>query len=420
MVVLGVQGLSASSSERDSLTVSLLTCAPGAEVYSLCGHSAVRIRNAEMDSVWNYGLFNFKEPNFIYRFVKGETDYMLGGYPFEWFLPEYMAGGRAVTEQELNLTQDEARKLLAMLREESLPQNRVYRYNYVRDNCATRIIDRLDSATNSRIFFVNPRKYGNFRNEMRAYHKDYPWYQFGIDLALGSGLDKPISAREEMFVPVEMMNQFANAKMGDGRKLVRSTVQLLPDSRHATLPPTPWWASPLFCCSLFLVTASVMCWWQWRRRRILASAYVIWFSLLGITGCVSAFLVFVSEHEATSPNLLLLWLNPLQLLLPLGIMWRRLRRVAWCMACYNTAVLTFLLIFWPMQLQSANPAFFPLMGATLIMAACYAIITPKIGYNTKNEKNNKYGAARNDSHKRVRRSANGASGKTNARGRNRR
>ena len=85
-----------------------------------------------MDSVWNFGIFDFREPNFVYRFVKGETDYMVAGYPFEWFMPEYVARGSRVVEQELNLTQAEAMDMLSRLRTLTLPENRRYRYNYVK------------------------------------------------------------------------------------------------------------------------------------------------------------------------------------------------------------------------------------------------------------------------------------------------
>ena len=190
-------------SQRDSLVVSLLTCDPGPEVYELCGHEAIRIRRAdapmpaawlanpgaELDSVWNYGTFDFAQPNFIYRFVKGETDYMVSSYPTWMFLREYEMQGRKVTEQELRLSQAEAHDLLGMLRRNALPENRTYRYNYVKDNCATRITSMLDKASARRIVYPDSINHGTFRRAMRAYHKDYPWYQFGIDLALGSGID---------------------------------------------------------------------------------------------------------------------------------------------------------------------------------------------------------------------------------------
>lgn len=380
---------SVATQKRDSIVVSLLTAWPGPEVYQLCGHSAIRIRGAEVDSVWNYGVFNFDEPNFVYRFVKGETDYMLVGYPTMWFMPEYLSEGRKVLEQDLNLTQDEAWKLRSLLQTETLPQNRTYRYNYVKDNCATRITDRLAQATDARLIFPDTIAYGTFRREMRAFHRDYPWYQFGIDLALGSGLDRELRANEEMFVPTVMSDRYAKATLSDGRRLVSDTRQLTPDSGHATLSPTPWYLTPNFwsvICFILMAAFSVFMAW---KRRILRWLYCLWFALIGLGGCVIAFLVFASDHEATSPNMLLLWLNPLQLIVAVCVWWPRAHWPVNIMAWYNIVVLGILLIIWPFQLQSANPAFFPLMGATLALSIVYAILDYKQSYTINSKIHNK-------------------------------
>jgi len=405
--------------KRDSLIVSLITVDPGSEIYELCGHSAIRIRSACMDSVWNYGLFDFNQPNFVYRFVKGETDYMVGGYPFAWFVPEYQHAGRRVIEQDLNLTDSTARRLLGLLRTESLPQNRVYRYNYIRDNCATRITTRLEQALGSKISFPDTIAYGTFRDEMRAFHRDYPWYQFGIDLALGSGLDYKLNPNDEMFVPVVMAQRYSGARLADGTPLVSATRELLPDSGHATLPPTPWYLSPLFCCSMAFVIAVAIAIWQAARKRLCRPVYSLWFTLIGLAGCVITFLVFLSEHEATSPNMLILWLNPLQLLIGIGIWFRSCRWIVRAMTGYNIIILTILLIVWPFQAQSANPAFFPLMGATEALAIAYAILSASDSY--KNSNVSKHEQVGNNSPGRTRRSYGRSSGtgrKATARGRN--
>lgn len=380
---------SVATQKRDSIVVSLLTAWPGPEVYQLCGHSAIRIRGAEVDSVWNYGVFDFDEPNFVYRFVKGETDYMLVGYPTMWFMPEYLSEGRKVLEQDLNLTQDEAWKLRSLLQTEALPQNRTYRYNYVKDNCATRITDRLAQATDARLIFPDTIAYGTFRREMRAFHRDYPWYQFGIDLALGSGLDHELRANEEMFVPTVMSDRYAQATLSDGRRLVSDTRQLMPDSGHATLPATPWYLTPNFWSAIcFILMAAFSVFMAWKRR-ILRWLYCLWFAIIGLGGCIIAFLVFASDHEATSPNMLLLWLNPLQLIVAVCVWWPRAHWPVNIMAWYNIVVLGILLIIWPFQLQSANPAFFPLMGATLALSIVYAILDYKQSYNINSKIHNK-------------------------------
>lgn len=380
---------SVATQKRDSIVVSLLTAWPGPEVYQLCGHSAIRIRGAEVDSVWNYGVFDFDEPNFVYRFVKGETDYMLVGYPTMWFMPEYLSEGRKVLEQDLNLTQDEAWKLRSLLQTEALPQNRTYRYNYVKDNCATRITDRLAQATDARLIFPDTIAYGTFRREMRAFHRDYPWYQFGIDLVLGSGLDRELRANEEMFVPTVMSDRYAKATLSDGRRLVSDTRQLTPDSGHATMPATPWYLTPNFWSAICFILMAAFSVFMALKRRILRWLYCLWFALIGLGGCIIAFLVFASDHEATSPNMLLLWLNPLQLIVAACVWWPRAHWPVNIMAWYNIVVLGILLIIWPFQLQSANPAFFPLMGATLALSIVYAILDYKKSYTINSKIHNK-------------------------------
>lgn len=384
----GGGGLSPMSAEAasDSLTVSLITCWPGPEVYELCGHEAIRVRGEGRDSVWNYGVFDFRAPNFVYRFVKGETDYICAGYPFEWFLPEYIDRGSRVTEQDLNLTQEEARRLLKLLQTEALPENRTYRYNYVKDNCATRILDRVDDAIDGKVDYPDSVRYGTFRNEMRAYHKDYPWYQFGIDLALGSGIDYPLTSREEMFVPVEMKRNADTARLPDGRPLVRATRVINEGVADATLGPTPWWATPMFWSCMVMALLLAVGIYDIKRKRITGWVYAIWYAVLGIAGTIVWFLVFISSHEATSPNTLALWLTPFQLLLALGIVVRRLRVLAVALAWYDIVATACTLLVWPFQHQSGNPAIFPLLVATLVVSAVYAIIAPKDSYSNRTKK----------------------------------
>lgn len=370
-----------SSEENSPLTVSLITCWPGDEVYELCGHEAIRIRGEGIDSVWNYGTFDFNTPNFLYRFVKGETDYMLSSYPFAWFMPEYRQSNRRVVEQDLNLTQREAARLLSRLRREALPENRTYRYNYVHDNCATRIVDRIDETLGQKVIYTDSVRHGTFRREMRAFHKNYPWYQFGIDLALGSGIDLPLRGKDEMFVPLDMMQRAATAHTTDGRRLVKASRVLNEGVPDATLPPTPWWATPMFLSILIFISTLGICVFDGWKKRISRPWWTIYFGLCGMAGCVVTFLVFVSEHEATSPNALIVWLNPLQLITALTVWWQRTRTLALIMNWYNLISVGLLLLVWPFQPQSANPAFFPLMASAVALGATYTIISFKKSSN---------------------------------------
>lgn len=393
LFVMAFAGISATPSDSpkesqsdnpEQLTVSLITCYPGPEIYELCGHSAVRVRGVnsngeKIDSVWNYGIFDFNQPNFVYRFVKGETDYRGASYPFAWFLPEYVHAGRKVVEQDLNLTPAEADAMLQVLRKSVLPENAVYRYNYIKDNCSTRILNHLDTAASIEIIYPDSVRYGTFRNEMRAYHHGYPWYQFGIDVALGSGLDENIGSRSEMYVPVEMMRNAASARLADGRPLVKAT-RILNQGEDATLSPTPWWLSPIFWAWLLTLGIGCIVARDIINRRLTFPVYAVWFFILGLSGCLVAFLVFVSVHESTDPNALIFWLNPFQFIFVIAMGVRKLKPLALAMAWYNVVASGILLIVSPFIPQSFNPAFFPLLLSTFGLGGAYAIIGNKSSY----------------------------------------
>ena len=371
----------------EDLTVSILTCDPGPDVYELCGHAAIRIRSEKMDSVWNYGIFDFTSPNFIYRFCKGETDYMVYGYRFERFLPPYVRRGSRVTEQVLSLTQEEARELRKLLQTESLPENRVYRYNYVRDNCATRPWKRVEQASGRKIELQDTLYYPTFRSEMRHFHRNYPWYQFGIDLVLGSGLDYPLAKDEDIFAPPVLSAKVAEGKIG-GRPLVSETNILFPGYVDATLPPTPWILTPMAAGILMLTLSLGTLFAYMLSKRLWKWWIFLYFLIAGTAGCIVAFLVFLSEHEATSPNLLIFWLNPLQLIIAAGICFSSWRRVVQFIAAYNLVASISLTLLWmtPVISQVANPAVWPMMLSVIPLSATILLNSKSPKAQTKNKK----------------------------------
>ncbi len=353
----------------EDLTVSILTCDPGPDVYELCGHAAIRIRSENMDSVWNYGIFDFTSPNFLYRFCKGETDYMVYGYQFQRFMPAYVRRGSRVTEQVLDLTQEEAQNLRKLLQVESLPENRVYRYNYVRDNCATRPWKRVTQAADREILLPDTLYFPTFRTEMRHFHRNYPWYQFGIDLVLGSGLDYPLAKDEDTFAPPVLQAKLAQATIG-GAPLVRQTNILFPGYYDPTLPPTPWYLTPMAVGILMLLLSLGTLFAYLRKGKLWKWWISFYFLVAGLAGCVVTFLVFCSEHEATSPNLMLIWLNPLQFIIGFGIWVKALRLPVKAIAFYNivAVLLLTILLATPLSPQVANPAIWPMLWSALILS----------------------------------------------------
>ena len=173
--------------QEDSIRLSLLTCGPGEEIYSLFGHTAIRYEDPKrgVDVVFNYGLFSFDTPNFILRFTLGETDYQLGVTDYRRFIASYWMEGRDVWQQTLNLTPAEKRKLVALLEENYRPENRVYRYNFFYDNCATRPRDQVERAVDGRLRYADDMESTDtgrsFRDIVHQYSEGHPWARFGMD-----------------------------------------------------------------------------------------------------------------------------------------------------------------------------------------------------------------------------------------------
>lgn len=368
-------------------TVSLLTCAPGCNIYELEGHTGLRLRTDSFDVVANWGLFDFGSPNFVYRFVKGETDYMAGICPTDLFLAQYIYEKRRVTEQVLALTPLQAKLVMDLVMENCAPQNRVYRYNYVRNNCATKPVNVIERALGEPIEFGIPAQAAEndtWRTVMRRYHKNYPWYQFGIDLALGSGIDFPITNREQMFAPQSLMEMMASATYTDScgmrQSLVTATNILTPGGAEGTvLAATPWYLTPMFWACILLAVTGAVSWCNIKKLKFGKWFDSIFYGLVGIDGLIITFLVFVSVHEATTPNYLILWINPLCLLVPILVWNKKGRYTLYIYQWLNLCCIISFAGTWIFGIQSGNVAFAPIMLADAVRAVTYIYIFKRIG-----------------------------------------
>lgn len=379
--------LTQEATEEAAPIISLLTAHAGPEIYQLEGHSALRIvEPGGADYVVNWGLFDFDAPNFVYRFVKGETDYMAGECPTPYFLALYAREGRKVVEQVLDLSPEEAREAVNLIRDNLRPENRVYRYNYVVDNCATRPLAIVERAIGDTLTLVEPplpvetRK--SFRNAMRHYHENYPWYQFGIDLALGSNIDKKIDRRAMAFSPEALEQMMAGGRHPSGRPIVRET-RVIVDSpaSSAILSPTPFLFTPLFWSIIVLFFSIIASISQLYRRDLTLFARLfdtVYFSLAGLAGLTLTFLIFISIHEAASPNWLYLWLNPACFAGAVLVWSKRWKKLLKSYQFVNFALLIVLAIALCCGVQSPNPAFIPLIAADAVRALSCIVVKPTV------------------------------------------
>lgn len=236
-----------SPSTADSIRISLLTCAPGEEIYSLFGHTAIRYEEPArgIDRVYNYGLFSFNTPNFILRFALGKTDYQLGVEDYRRFAAEYEYFGRSVWQQTLNLTAEEQRQLITLLEKITA---RKTGYTAITFSTITALPVhgtrwKRVCKSGSQLLFSNAHTENgetkSYRDIVHQYTKGHPWAQFGIDFCIGSQADHPINDRQMMFAPFYLMDAFAGARIAntsDNKALVASTKKLLTVNR---MYPTP-------------------------------------------------------------------------------------------------------------------------------------------------------------------------------------
>lgn len=377
-----VQKQAVPPATEDSIRFSLLTCGAGEEIYSLFGHTAIRYENFTrgIDAVFNYGIFSFNTPNFILRFTLGETDYQLGVTSYKQFAYEYTWTGRDVWQQTLNLNAEEKKKLLALLEENYLPQNRIYRYNFFYDNCATRPRDQIERAVQGTLEYADDMtsfQTGiSFRDIVHQYTIGHSWARFGIDLCLGSQADKDITRRQMMFAPFYLKDFLAKAQLknvqGMERPLVSSEDHIIQSPQQTSTEETP---SPLQTAFLLFTIVTIATAYGIYRRKSLWLLDLLLFLAAGVAGCILAFLASFSQHPAVSPNYLLFLFHPLHLLC-LPWMIKRVRKKEKSIYMWaNIIVLTFFILLWGIIPQEFNLAVLPLALSLWIRSASNLYLT---------------------------------------------
>ena len=352
--------------EEDSVHVSLVTFYPGSEPHNIWGHSEIRVQQGPVDVYFNYGVFDFQAPAFMWRFMLGQTDYLCQPVPRAYA----MLGmeNRRMVEQELNLPQDKAIMVRDFLWNNAQPENRTYRYKFLSDNCSTRPRDIIEMAAGEGLRYpAMSDSTVTYRDILAHYCRNYAWERFGIDLVLGWDVDTVLDQRATMFIPMLLMDAVADATIttdSTTTRLVKATTVPIDKSTEGNVrPPTPWYLSPMTVAVLVLALTLMVTWRDWRRHDVARWFDTILFSAGGLAGCLLFFLIFFSTHEATSPNINIAWLNPLLLLLAILPWFKKTRNAARWLHALNALVVALLMLAWPWQPQVGNFAFFPLMTA---------------------------------------------------------
>jgi hypothetical protein len=295
------------------LRISLLTCSPGAELYAAWGHTAIRVTDISngTDNVYNYGTFDSEDPLFLANFTKGIMRYALSSYPFSDFVREYQYYERGVIEQTLQLSCADKQRLYSALQENDKPETRFYNYYFHTDNCTSRARDMIVKNSTGQISFksILPQPPPTYRNLIHFYldRAGMPWSKFGIDVLLGSNLDKKLDNYDAMFLPDYLMKAFDSASIGN--KPVVTEVRTVLDEPKKEGSKT--FFTPLVVFSLLAVLVIMLSFLnQHRFRRFLDVFDVSFFLLLGLLGILLVVLWVIRIDDVCRNNFNLLWALP--------------------------------------------------------------------------------------------------------------
>lgn len=303
----------------DDAIISVLTCAPGEELYSVFGHTAIRVSDPdnEIDLVFNYGTFDFNTPFFYLKFGHGNLDYLLSVSPFKRFMREYFMTNRSVWAQELALSQLQKESLFRALIINAQPENRAYQYDFFYDNCATRVADIvLQHYDNGQVGFSTEDLPASltFREAIHPYLDKQPWTKFGIDLILGAPADAQTDSASIMFLPDYLMAQFAGIRINGTEEIVAATDILLDLSNSSDFKAADWW-SPLTILWVLFILIALWSVAEGRGKSKFKVLDFLLFTTVSLVGLVIFYLSWISNHQVTSPNWNLLWANPFWIIL---------------------------------------------------------------------------------------------------------
>lgn len=302
-----------ASAQTDSshLRISLITCGPGEDLYSIWGHSAIRVTDTttHTDRVYNYGTFDFYDPDFYIKFVRGgeRMQYFLSVENFQSFLSSYREEKRSVHEQVLNLSGEEKVALYKALINNAKDENKFYRYDFLFDNCATRIRDIIKMYSDSSL--VTHQVLHKPQTFRELIHVDLNrtgmyWSKFGIDILLGSRLDRVAQNEQTMFLPVYLAKGLDSTYL-QSKYLVKSKAELyqssLAENDKSFFTPFVVFTILLF---LFIAFASL------KNKVVLSSLDFLLFLSTGLLGILLILMWTGTDHALCKDNYNLLWALP--------------------------------------------------------------------------------------------------------------
>lgn len=347
--------------------ISIITCGPyQGELYSAFGHSAIRVIDPVrgFDIAFNYGVFDFNQPNFYLNFTRGYLYYKLGVYSYPDFRDHYISYNRYVHEQVLALDSAQKQKVFSYLENNSLPENQTYRYDYFYNNCASKVRDVFVEVFKEEIKFDSTfiKTDYTIRDLTEIYLKQQPWGDLGIDICLGLPMDKKASSYDYMFLPDYIESSFDRVAL-NGSPIVGEKISVY-ESSPETIPFH--WYHPWIVFGLLFLVAGILSYRDWQRQKLSKWFDVTLFGAVGIVGLLLFILWIATDHKAAANNFNIAWAFPLHLVGAIGLLKRTSPKWISGYFIFAAIISALLLGFWTLLPQTLNPFLLPVIFIMLM------------------------------------------------------
>lgn len=364
IILTVITGFAKEQQLSPSAEISIITVDPGELLLDTWGHSAIRIKDRQLnlDRVYNYGMYDFNTSGFYMKFMRGQLLYDLAAYPFHYFLKAYKRENREVREQVLQLTQEQKQKYFDFLENNAKPENKKYLYDFFFDNCATKMRDVNTEVLKTNVNYKDELTENKYTFRELIYQKldNHPWAKFGIDIALGSVIDDEATVKQYTFLPSYAYDSFKNTTItvnGEVLPLIKET-NILYKSQKREVKKSSFTPVLFFTIlSILIIFITYRDYKNKKRTKWLDFTLMI---VTGLIGLLVFLLWFATDHKATKVNLNLFW----AFLPNLVVAFYVLKNKAKFLKKYYMLLLTLqlvMLVIWIFKIQVYNLVMIPIL-----------------------------------------------------------
>ena len=327
---------------EDFVIASLLVADPGTVMYSVLGHSSIRLRCPVYNMDYCFTYESEDERQKVLSFLAGKLKMGFFVISFDDFCNIYSKDGRGVYEYKFNLPIEVKREVWRVL-EKYLHMDQLVPYDYLNRGCAIRVKDIIKEALGETVIIYDRTLYEQAptaRELCIKHSQNAKWVQFVALFLVGSEADEPLVGDKQLIIPTDLVHAWQQATVF-GEPLLASEPIVLVEGKPQVVDG---WFTPIVLAILLLVLAIANLFWS--------RPYFDWLmlTLQTIVGCGMTYLICFSDLCCTDWNWLIIPFNPLPLIF---WHWRKYWALpyagvlaVWCLAMAAVAIWGHVLVDW--------------------------------------------------------------------------